>query len=60
VVRGGDGEVWPANLETALAQTLESLGRGDFVDQVEVYVKELRCSGFFTNYVTSPDFLGKG
>ena len=36
VVGGGDGEVRPAHLEAPLAQPLEGLRRGDFVDQVQI------------------------
>jgi hypothetical protein len=36
VVRGGDGEVGTAHFEAAFTEAGEGLGRGDFVDQMEI------------------------
>ncbi len=36
MVHRGDGEIGAPDLQAALAEALESLGRGDFMDQVKV------------------------
>jgi hypothetical protein len=41
VVHGGDGEVGPADRAARQAQTLEGLGRGDLVHEVEVDVEQV-------------------
>jgi hypothetical protein len=59
VVRRRNGEIGAANFQASLAQTVESLRRGDLVDQMEIDIQERRRSGFFSNDVVGPDLLGK-
>ena len=57
VVGGGEGEIGAADFEAALAQALESLRRGDFMDQMQIDIEERGSAGFFVNDVVVPDFL---
>jgi len=56
VVYGGDGQVWPADFQSTVAQTLKRLRRGDLVDQVHVDEKQRGSAGLLVDYVGIPKF----
>jgi len=61
VVFGADGEVDAAHGSPGLTQTVEGLGTGDFVNEVEVDVDEVGLTVFtFFDQVISPDLFGQG
>ena len=60
VVGGGDGEIGTADFEAALAQALEGLRRGDFVDQVQVDEQQGGSAGLLVDYVRVPEFFDDG
>ena len=47
-------------LQAALAQALEGLRRGDFVDQVQVDVEQRRRAGLLVDDVRVPDLFDDG
>jgi hypothetical protein len=57
VVDGRDGAVGPADLEAAVPEPLERLGRGHLVDQVQVDVEDGRAVGLRDDDVLVPDLL---
>src|SRR5262249_54587655 len=57
VIGGGEGQVRPAHLETALAQALECLRRRNVVDQVQVDVEQRRRSRLLVHDMGIPEFF---
>ena len=57
VVGGRDGEIGTADFETAIAQALESLRRGDFMHQMQIDIDKAGRAGFFVDDVRVPDLL---
>ena len=61
VIDGGQRAIRPPHLEAALAQHRERLGRGDFVDQMQVDVQHRgRIGGLRHDLVLLPDLLKHG
>ena len=59
VIRGGHGQIGPADFETAGAQAGKGLGRSDFVDQMQIDIEQGRGACFFPYEVRVPDLLGQ-
>jgi hypothetical protein len=57
VVLGGDGQVEPAHLATALAQTVEGLRAGHFVQQVQIDEEEVGLALCAPDDMVVPDLL---
>jgi hypothetical protein len=59
MIHGAEGTVRTADFETALTEAGEGLGGGDFMDQVEIYIKEAGSACLLVNYMVVPDFLAE-
>ncbi len=57
VIDRGQGEVGAAHRSPREAQTLEGLRRGHLVDQVQVYVQQVRLAGRGADQMLVPHFL---
>jgi hypothetical protein len=51
MIHRGEGLIGAADFESALAETGESLRRGDFVYEVQVNVEDGGCAFLFSDYV---------
>ena len=60
VVHGADGEVGAADATASQAEAIEGLGSGNFVDEVEVNVKDGGLARLLVNHMGVPDFLEHG
>ena len=60
VVHRGDGEVGPADAAPRQPESLERLGRGHLVHQVQIHVEQRRPSGELAHHVSIPDLLEEG
>ena len=57
VIHGCHGALRPPDLQIAIPNALEGLRRCDFVDEMQVDVKNRRAIRLVRNYVVVPDFL---
>jgi hypothetical protein len=57
MIHRGESPIRAADFESALAESRKGLGRGHFVDQVQVNVKNRGSAFLFGDYVRVPDFL---
>ena len=60
VIGGGDGLSGPEHRYAALAQSVESLWTGDFVNEVAIYVEHVLPAFDGLDDVCVPDFVKKG
>ena len=60
VVDGGEGEIGPADFSIVLAQAVERLGAGHFVDQVAIDVEEGAAAGQVGDDVAIPNLIEEG
>ena len=61
VVFGGDGEVGAAHRAAGLTESVERLGAGDLVHEVQIDINQVgRAVGAVHNEVVVPDLLGQG
>jgi hypothetical protein len=57
LIDGCDGPKWLADRATGGAQTIESLGGGDFVNEVEIDVKQRKPTVRLADHMSGPNFL---
>jgi hypothetical protein len=60
VIGRGNGEIGTPDFQTALAQTLKSLRRSDFMNQLQIDVEQRRSAGLLVDYVRVPEFFDDG
>jgi hypothetical protein len=57
VVHCGQGEFRTSNFALVHTQSIERLGAGDFVDQMQVDINDRRLARFFPDNVIVPNFF---
>jgi hypothetical protein len=56
VIDGGQRQIRAANPATADPKRVESLGRGDLMDEMEIYIEKVGLSRVGANEMFVPDF----